>query len=332
MYAKSVIVLLWWATSYALWVASGIANWHWWVSLAFAASFGLAVVCLAFNVMHDANHGGYSDNLTLNRFLGYSCDLIGLSTFMWRQQHNIWHHTYTNIAGLDEALETDGWLRSSPKDVWKPMHRFQHLYAPFVYAFGGIVLILVRNFVVYFTGRSSEHFAYPPMSPLDKMIFWAGRSVNLTLYFLIPAAVFPWWLAVAGFLAFSLTASSVMAHVLMLAHVSNEVEFVEPTGDPLCIANEWAVHQVRATMNFSPGNALVNWYVGGLNYQIEHHLFPHICHLVYPRIAPIVEQTCREFLVPYHSNPGFINACWAHYKSLKAFGKRPYAANRERRR
>jgi linoleoyl-CoA desaturase len=322
MYAKTGIVLAWWAISYALYLYAGV-NWHWSLAILFSASFGLAVACIGFNIMHDSNHGGYSNNPRINRILGYSCELIGLSTFIWRQQHNVWHHTYTNIAGMDEGLETDGWLRSSPKDVWSPKHRFQHLYAPLVYAMAGIGLLIFRNYSVYFTGKSSEHFVYPKMSRADHITFWLGRIFNIILYVVLPFALLPWPLAVAGFLTFTLVTGTVFAHVLMLAHIHDGLAFAEPVGDPLHIENEWAVHQVITTMNFSPKNALINWYVGGLNYQIEHHLFPQLCHIVYPQIAPIVRDTCKEFGVAYRSDDSFWHAIFEHYRSLRAFGVNP---------
>jgi linoleoyl-CoA desaturase len=187
----------------------------------------------------------------------------------------------------------------------------------------GIGLMLVRNFTVYFTGKSSEHFVYPKMSGPEKLTFWLGRIFNITIYVVVPVLIFPWWLALASFLVFSFTAGTVMAHVLMLAHVRECVDFVEPAPDPLRVDDEWAVHQVRATMNFSPRNPVINWFTGGLNYQIEHHLFPRYCHLIYPKLAPIVEQTCREFGVPYHSNSSFLSSLADHYRSLKAFGRPP---------
>jgi linoleoyl-CoA desaturase len=164
------------------------------------------------------------------------------------------------------------------------------------------------------------------MSRHDKITFWIGRAFNILLYFVLPALVFPWYMVLAGFVAFTFTAGSVMAHILMLAHIATDVEFVEPVGDPLHIDNEWAIHQVITSMNFSPKNALMNWYVGGLNFQIEHHLFPQMCHVVYPKIAHIVEETCREFGVRYVSKPNFFRAVQEHYVTLKEFGRQPAAA------
>jgi linoleoyl-CoA desaturase len=325
MYVKSGVVLALWALTLAGYLAFGAAG-QYALALICAVLFGTFVACVGFNIMHDANHGGYSNHPLVNKILSYSAELVGLSTFMWRQQHNVWHHTFTNIAGLDEGLETEGWLRSSPKDFWEPKHQLQHLYAPIVYAVAGASLMLVRNYKVYFTGKSGEHFVYPKMTRDDKIAFWLGRALNLIVYIVLPALLLPWPLALAGFICSTIAAGLVFSHVLMLAHIHDGLEFVEPVGDPLHVENEWAVHQVITTMNFSPNSRFINWFVGGLNYQIEHHLFPQLCHMVYPKIAPIVEQTCKEFGVSYKSDPSFWHAIAEHYRSLKTFGMRPQAA------
>ncbi|GIV85825.1 MAG: fatty acid desaturase [Candidatus Roseilinea sp.] len=323
MYVKSAICLSWWAISYGLMLYSGVAGWHFLVTLFFALSFGLATGSIGFNIMHDANHNGYSDRPWVNRLLGLTVELVGLSNFIWRQQHNIWHHTYTNIAGLDEGLEMDGWVRNSPRDIWKPIHRFQHLYAPLVYALAGVGLLLGRNFQVYFTGKSGDTFRYPPMSRNDKIVFWIGRFINLVVYLVLPALVFGIGGALIIFAVTSMVTGFVMAVILQMAHVMDDVAFPEPTGDPLKIENEWAIHEVQTTSNFAPNNPILNWYVGGLNYQIEHHLFPHMCHLVYPKIAPIVKATCEEFGLTYRCYPTFRAALKHHWQSLREFGRQP---------
>ena len=327
MYVKSAICLGWWAISYGLMLYSGLAEWSFAVTIIMALSFGLATGSIGFNIMHDANHNGYSDRPWVNRLLGLTVELVGLSNFIWRQQHNIWHHTYTNIAGLDEGLEMDGWVRNSPRDIWKPIHRFQHWYAPIVYALAGVGLLLGRNFQVYFTGKSGDTFRYPPMTRNDKIVFWIGRVINLMVYLVLPALVFGVGGALLIFAFTSIVTGFVMATILQMAHVMADVDFPEPSGDPLKIENEWAIHEVQTTSNFAPNNRILNWYVGGLNYQIEHHLFPHMCHLVYPKIAPIVRATCEEFGLTYQSYPTFRAALKNHWQSLREFGKRPGQAN-----
>jgi len=318
MYRKTAIVLAWWVGSYLLVLFAGLP---WWGNALLWVSFGMAAAGVGFTVMHDANHGGYSSSRRLNDLMSWSGEIIGLSSFIWRQQHNVWHHTYTNISGLDEGLEADGTMRCSPYDEWRPIYRLQHIYWPVIYALAAASLVLVRNFKVYFTGTNGRTFRYPTMSRNDKRVFWTGRLINLAIYFVLPLALLPWWQALIGFALGMLTAGLVMATVLQLAHVMVTVEFPEPAGDPPYVEGAWAIHQVESTINFAPDNRLINWYVGGLNYQIEHHLFPKMCHINYPKIAPIVKQVCREFGVTYRVYPTFREALTEHVHSLHWLGQ-----------
>ena len=157
--------------------------------------------------------------------------------------------------------------------------------------------------MMVFFGKSDANHVYPKMSAADKVTFWAGKLFFFTIMFALPLLVFPWWQVLIGFFIVMLTVGLVMGVVFQLAHISGDAEFPEPVGDPLHIENEWAMHQVETTADFAPRNRLLNWYIGGLNYQIEHHLLPHICHLNYPRLAPIVRATCEEFGIRYNCYP-----------------------------
>lgn len=323
MYGKTAVMFAWWIVSYLLILLAGLPMW---ANALLCISFGLAAAGIGFNVMHDANHDGYSNKPLVNKLLGWSVELIGMSSFIWRQQHNVWHHTYTNITGLDEGLEAEGAMRWSPHDDWKPIFKLQHWYWPLVYAASATSLLFVRNFKVYFTRKSGETFEYPKMKREDKIVFWSFRVFNALVLFVIPLFFFAWWQVLVGFLLMALMAGFVLATILQLAHVMDTVEFPEPTGDPMRIENEWAIHEVQTTVNFAPKNKLLNWYVGGLNYQIEHHLFPHMCHLNYPKIAPVVQQVCTEFGVSYKSYSTFREAIRDHVRTLKWLGQNPLAA------
>ena len=125
-----------------------------------------------------------------------------------------------------------------------------------------------------------------------------------------------------GFLLMHFIAGVVLTVIFQLAHT------VEGTSHPLPnaegnIENEWAIHQLNTTVNFSRSNKWLSWYVGGLNFQVEHHLFPRVCHVHYPAIAPIVKQTAEEFGVPYLENPTFGSALRSHLNTLRRFGKLP---------
>lgn len=319
MYLKTAIIFSWWLGTWLLIMFGGLpalANW------ALCIVFGLAVAGMGFNIMHDAIHGGYSNKAWVNRIFGFSLEFLGTSAFIWRQKHNVWHHTYTNVAGLDEDLETEGLLRFSPHDKWKPMYRFQHLYLPLVYgltAFG----FFLRDFKVFFTGKSDAFHQYPKFRTGDAIQFWVGKVLFLGMYLVIPMFLFPWWQVLIGFFTVLFTVGVTLAYIFQLAHVMDGADFPEPSGDPLKLENEWAVHQVQTTVDFAPRNKLLNWYAGGLNFQVEHHLFPHICHVHYPRIAPIVKATCDEFGLKYLVYDTWPEALASHWRAVKRLGEKP---------
>jgi linoleoyl-CoA desaturase len=87
------------------------------------------------------------------------------------------------------------------------------------------------------------------------------------------------------------------------------------------MATPWAVHQVETTVDFARGSRVLTWLLGGLNFQIEHHLFPRMCHVNYPAIAPVVEQTCRDYGVDYKQNATLCSALRSHYRWLRAMGR-----------
>jgi linoleoyl-CoA desaturase len=320
MYVKTAVIMAWWAGSYLLLMLGGF---HPLVNIALSISFGLATAGVGFNIMHDAIHGAYSKHPLVNKLLGLTMELLGSSSSFWRQKHNVWHHTYTNIAGLDEDLETEGLLRFSPREAWKPHHRYQHLYVPFVYALAGLQWLLFRDFQIYFTGRTDEAHQYPPLSRREKVVFWAGKSLILSLLLGFPLLVFPWWQVLMYFFVTMFTVGVALTTIFQLAHVMESADFPEPSGDPLHIENEWAIHQVQTTVNFAPGNRLLNWYAGGLNFQIEHHLFPHICHVHYPALSKIVRATCEEFGLRYNSIPTWRGALLSHARILRQLGRPP---------
>ena len=173
-----------------------------------------------------------------------------------------------------------------------------------------------------FLGKSDENHIYPKMDASEQVIFWTGKLFFALIMFVFPMLVFPWWQVLIGFFLVMLTVGLVMGVVFQLAHINGAAEFPEPTGDPAHIENEWAIHQVQTTVDFAPKNRLLSWYIGGLNYQIEHHLFPHICHLNYPRIAPIVRATCEEFGLRYTCFSTWREAFAVHWRELNLLGKK----------
>jgi linoleoyl-CoA desaturase len=319
MYVKTGVVLAWWLATYLVILLGGLPPA---VNALLCFVWALAIGSIGFNVMHDANHGSYSRHPRVNKWLSLSAEMMGMSGFRWRTKHNVWHHTYTNIAGYDDDIQTYDTMRLTPREPWRPWHRLQAWYFPVIYSFIALDF-LSRDLMMAVFGRSDANHVYPKMSRADKVVFWAGKLFFFTIMIALPLLVFPWWQVAIGFFIVMLTVGLATGIVFQLAHVMEAADFPQPQGNPLRIENEWAIHQVETTVNFAPRNRLLNLYIGGLNYQIEHHLLPHICHLNYPRLAPIVRQTCEEFGIRYTSYDTWRQAFASHWRELRLLGQAP---------
>lgn len=316
MFLKTGIILFWVIASYFLLVFfsnSLIMS----VVTAFALAQGLALVGL--NIMHDGGHGSYSKNKTINWFMSFTLDLIGASHVLWRQKHNILHHTYTNIDEVDDDIHTYGLIRLSPHQEWRPWHRFQSLYAFPAYGFLTMSWLMFSNFREILSGRVANN-KLPPTRRGEVVLFFLTKAFYLGYALVLPSFLHPISHVLITFVGVHFVLSLTLLTVFQLAHTVEGNTFPEPEVGTGVIDNEWAIHQVETTANFAGTNKLATWCIGGLNFQIEHHLFPKVCHVHYPAISAIVEETCREFSVDYTSYPTVRSAIAGHYRFLKALG------------
>ncbi len=286
---------------------------------------GLGISGIGMSIMHDANHGAYSNRSSVNQWLGYSIYLAGAGVLNWKLQHNILHHTYTNIVPMDEDIRDRGIVKLSPHTKTKKVHRFQWVYAFFFYGLLTLYWVLLKDFIQFVSyirnGVNKQTKQQNAMTLLNLVLVKSGYLIILLV---LPVVIFsiPFSEILIGFLLMHFTAGLVLTIIFQLAHT------VEGTTHPVVdetgiIARDWAVHQLETTVNFSPRNRWLSWYVGGLNFQIEHHLFPKICHVHYPKIAPIVKQTAEDFGLIYRENPTFLSALRSHIIALKRFGGIP---------
>jgi linoleoyl-CoA desaturase len=297
-----------------------------WVFLAFAF-MGLSMAGIGMSVMHDAAHGAYHKNNAINRLLSSSIYLISGNATTWKLQHNVLHHTFTNIEGLDEDLETRGLLRLHPSQPWKKMHRFQMWYAPLLYGILTLNWVVMKDFSQLIRYRK---LGVAKFSDQELRREWAILIFTKALYFFLFLALpimvlsVSWWVILLAFVVMHFIAGSVLSFVFQLAHVVKNVDTLDApeSGE---MEDAFLEHQIRTTANFSRHSKFLNWYVGGLNFQVEHHLFPNICHIHYPKLSKIVKQTAEEFGLPYHDNPSFFGAIKEHMRSLKAYAQPPLA-------
>ncbi|HET6994433.1 MAG TPA: acyl-CoA desaturase [Chitinophagaceae bacterium] len=293
--------------------------------LLLASLLGLIMASIGFNLMHDACHGSYSSKKWVNETVGYSLNALGGNAFIWKFKHNIIHHTYTNVDGVDDDIAKSPLMRQCSSQKWVPAHRFQHIYVILVYAISSLAWVFIMDFNKYFKGKICTT-PLQKMSSKEHFIFWASKVLYLFFYIALPVMAVGWGPWALAFVCMHVTMGLALALVFQLAHVVEHVEFEAAKDmDHKLIENEWAIHQVKTTANFAPRNWLVNWYVGGLNYQIEHHLFARISHVHYPAISKIVQDTCRQFNIPYHSFPTMSKSLMSHFRMMKQLGKKPMA-------
>lgn len=282
---------------------------------------GVGISGIGLSIMHDANHGSYSENKVVNKILSYSMNLVGASSFTWKLQHNLMHHTYTNIYHLDEDIDDKPFLRLSPHGKIKKYHKFQHLYAPVLYTLATISWISYKDFKqLFFYNRSglTKKQGYSPAT--ETVVMFLSKFTYYFVFIALPIILgVKWYFAVPGFILAHMFAGFVITVIFQLAHVVEGPEHHDALETPE-IENTWAIHQLRTTANFAPKSKLITWFVGGLNFQIEHHLFPNICHIHYPKVAEIVKNTVKEFDLPYHEYKKFMEAYRSHIRVLKSFG------------
>lgn len=293
-----------------------------WAVITVFVVMGFAKAGIGMSVMHDANHGAYSKNKKVNDWLGYSLNLMGGMVFNWKLQHNVLHHTYTNVHGLDDDIEEKLVLRFSPHSEARKFHRFQFLYVFFFYSILTLYWVVAKDIIQYYKYRNNG--VSRAAEKERKANFWSMISLKIIymIYMLVLPLVFQGYslgLILTGFLIMHAIAGLVLGLVFQLAHSVEEAEFPLPNEHNV-IENEWAIHQMNTTVNFARENKLISWYVGGLNYQVEHHLFPNICHVHYPQVSKIVEETAAEFDVPYLCADSLKGAVGSHIRMLKKFG------------
>lgn len=322
MVVKSIVFISGYLGCYALLL---LLQPSWGLSLLLWALMGFATAGIGMSIMHDAIHGAYSKKAWVNRLMGLSLNLVGGATINWHWQHNYLHHFYTNITDWDEDVENKGALKFSPHTPTNALHKFQKVYAFFFYGLLTLYWVIGKDFVQFirYTKNGVNQFSRLRSTLIFCQIV-ALKVAYFLVFFYLPIAIvnIPWEQVVVGFLLMHFIAGIVLTVVFQLAHSVEETDHPLPDASGN-IQNAWAIHEMNTTVNFATDNRLISWYVGGLNYQVEHHLFPQICHVHYPEIAPIVRQTAQEFGVAYMNNPSFLGAVRSHLNLLERYGQLP---------
>ena len=290
------------------------------ISLVECAILGTVIASIGFNVMHDGSHGSFSKHRWVNYLAAFSLNILGGNSFMWNMKHNIIHHAYTNIDGVDDDIDVQPWLRmsSQQKKLW--LHKYQHFYFWFLYSMFYFFWIFVLDYQKYFRQKIGG-MPLKKMKALDHFIFWTFKLVHYFLFIVLPIMLVGWLSWLIGILVLALVAGFVLSIVFQLAHTVEHTEFPLSIEGTNKMPDEWAIHQIKTTANFATRSKLISWLIGGLNFQIEHHLFPKISHIHYPQISKIVRQLCQEHGLVYIEYKYALQAVVSHVSYLKKMGR-----------
>ncbi len=292
------------------------------LALLYCVIMGVGIAGTGMGVMHDAVHGSYSKKSWVNKLFGGTLYLLGSNVLNWKIQHNVLHHTYTNVNEYDEDINSKGPIRLAENSELKAIHKYQYIHAFFFY--GLMTLLKVYNdfpqLVKYNKLGLTKGQNLIPAVEFAKMIFrkvvYFVLIIGLPMYF----TNYSIWAILLGFFIMHWVAGFILALIFQMAHVVEGADQPMPDSEGN-LENEFAVHQLLTTSDFARNNVFITWFVGGLNFQIEHHLFPHICHVHYKNLSYIVEKTANDFNLPYNLKATFGEALSSHVLRLKELGR-----------
>lgn len=315
LYFKAAILTLAFAATYIhLVFFTPIA----WLAILECIVLGGLTASIGFNVMHDGAHGSFSKYTWVNKAAGLSLNVLGANVFLWNMKHNVIHHAYTNVDGVDDDIEARPFLRLAKTQEYNKMHRYQHWYFWLAYSLLYIFWIFFNDYKKYFRKQIGP-VSLKHMKLADHFSFWGFKVLHLMLFVVIPivsVGFLPW---LVGYLSLALFAGLVLSMVFQLAHTLEETSFPEAVDNKM--PDEWAVHQLKTTANFATRNRFVSWWVGGLNFQIEHHLFPKISHVHYPDISKIIREACAEYGITYIEHARVRTAMLSHVHYLRSLSR-----------
>ena len=322
LHLKTIIMFGLFLSPYFLILSLNLPNW---ANLLLTMVMGVGMAGVGMNVMHDGNHGSYSTKKWVNKLMGGSIYILAGNVYNWQVQHNVLHHTYTNIQDHDEDLDAGRVLRFSKHAKWHRFHKFQHYYSIFLYGLLTFNWALTTDFMqMYRYTKRKLSYGKLPKPAMNWSILVITKLIYVTIWIVIPMVFLSiaWWKILLGFFVMHYVAGLILSVVFQLAHVVDHADTPLPEKDGT-MKNSWAIHQLFTTVNFGTKNRLVNWFTGGLNHQVEHHIFPNISHIHYTKISKIVKETAKEFNLPYNEYKTTRKAIISHFRHLKELGKKP---------
>jgi linoleoyl-CoA desaturase len=291
------------------------------LAIPLCALLGLNLAVIGFNVMHEGGHQSFSRHSWINNISAYFLNILGGNAYYWKIKHNINHHTYTNVEGMDSDIDVKPFMRLHEAQPRRGYHRFQHIYCILLYGVSYLAWIFYEDFQKYFSGKVSTNNEKKQLPAREHFIFWFTKIMFILAYMVIPILMVGWVSWLVGFLIITFVCGLAISIVFQLAHVVEGTHFHSASeGEIRDKKEEWAIHQLNSTANFATSSKTLSWLLGGLNFQIEHHLFPRISHIHYPAISKFVKEACAESNIVYHEYTSMLKAIISHFTHLRKLG------------
>jgi linoleoyl-CoA desaturase len=291
-----------------------------WLAVIECIFMGGITAAIGFNIMHDGAHGSFSKSPFINELAARTLHFSGSDLFMWKTKHNVVHHAYTNIDGIDDDIDAKPFLRLCKTQKYYRIHKYQYLYFWMAYCMLYFYWVFYTDYQKYVT-RKVGTMPLKKMEKKDHISFWGFKASYYIFFIILPiftVGFVPW---LVGYLIYGAFTGLVLATVFQMAHTVEGTHFPVPSSANM-MEDEWAIHQLKTTANFATNNKLISWLTGGLNFQVEHHLFPKISHVHYPAINKIIRQACADYGIPYLEYPKLRLALASHVSHLKHLGER----------
>ncbi len=302
------------------WTICWTSSWSVGIMLLCFTYLGFHQICCALILGHEGVHGSFSNSKKLNKIMSYGFDLIGTTGYIWGMRHVHSHHPYPMVRNLDLDIRQNEMLTLVPVENPKPVWKYQHIYAPFLYLLYTLSVVFYRDYVDFFSDRiGNKKIKHGAKQVIE---FFTAKVVYLSYTLVLPLIFcggnFGW--VILGFIFMHLTASITAASALFPAHIHEDAVFPLPDEETGQLELTWAEHQIKTTMDFGTNNPVVAFFWGGINYHVIHHLFPTVCHVHFRKIQGIFEETADEFGIHYNVQPSLFKALYSHWKSLKKNG------------
>lgn len=284
--------------------------------------FQIAGLLFGFSIGHEASHRIISRTNWINHvFHFFSFLTVGVDPRLWGLRHIKSHHIYPNVEGSDIDIDKNPLLRLSPCHPWKPMYKYQHIYAPLAYSLALIHSVCWGDWV-YLLSKEYEWIRDGESKRKLWATFLLFKALHFFMLLVLPSIFLPYSFIQIFLFYLLFGAISSLIFIVMLVGTHFFLEASYPSPDDGKLSTSWAIHNLSTSCDWNPNSAVARFLSGGANCHAAHHLFPNICHVHYGKINPVIEKVTKKYGVPYHSK-----SLWemmvSHFAHLKKMGERP---------